>query len=100
MGGCLAGTQQGIFRMFGIIQLVHLQGLLSPDDDQRFINRQAQYFIRCQHGTFPHAAGLPVFRRIVGDPPGAQLFGLAGDRHACKAGTGGDKFRRQGIGTP
>ena len=86
--------------LLGIIHLVHLQGLLATDDDQRLVNGQAQHFIRCQHGAFSHTAGLPVFRRIVGDPPGAQLFGLAGDRHACKAGTGGDKFRRQGIGTP
>ena len=57
--------------MFGVIHLVHLQGLLSPDDDQRLINGQAQHFIRRKHGAFPHAAGLPVLRRVVGDPPGA-----------------------------
>ena len=57
--------------MFGIIHLVHLQGLLSPDDDQRLVNGQAQHFIRRKHGAFPHAAGLPVLRRVVGDAPGA-----------------------------
>ena len=86
--------------MLRVVHLVHLQGLFPPDDDQCLVDGQPQHLVLGQHRPLPHAAGLPELRRIVGDPPRPQLLRPAGDRHAGKPGAGGDKLRRQGIGTP
>ena len=65
--------------MEGVIEFIHLQYLLPSQYDQGFFKRKAKYFIRGQELAFTNGAGLPVFRRIIGDAPGAQLLRFAGD---------------------
>ena len=64
--------------MLGVVHLLYLQGFLAADNDQRLRNRQTKHFIRGEDGSFADAGGLPVFRRIIGDAPGAQLLGFTG----------------------
>jgi len=60
---------------------------MPADDNQRFIDWESEDFIHCEQFSFSNAAGFPVFRRVIGNAPGAKLFGLAGDLYADFAGT-------------
>ena len=92
MGRCFAGTQVLGFRVFGVIHFVYLQNLLATDDDERLIQREPQDFIRSKYRAFSNTRGLTKLRCIVGDTPGAQLFGLTGYCYGGKPCPGRNKF--------
>lgn len=85
--------------MLGIVVLINLQYFFPTDDDQRLIGVHTQDFIHRHQLPPAHAAGLPVLRSVVGDAPGAQLLGLAGDADAGLAGAVRNKLGGEGIRT-
>ena len=99
MGGGLARVQLLGFGVLGIVVFINLQYISSAQDDQCPVHIHAQHFVHSHQFPLTHAAGLPVLRRVVGDAPGTQLLGLAGDSDTGLAGAVGDKLRGQGIGT-
>lgn len=92
MGRCFAGTQVLGFRVFGVIHFVYLQNLLATDDDERLIQREPQDFIRSKYRAFSNTGGLTKLWCIVGDTPGAQLFGFTGYCYRGKPCPGRNKF--------
>jgi len=78
--------------VFGVIHFVYLQNLLATDDDERLIQREPQDFIRSKYRAFSNTRGLTKLRCIVGDTPGAQLFGLTGYCYGGKPCPGRNKF--------
>ena len=73
---CFSGAQLSALWVKGIVKLFYLQDFLSTQDDQRIVQGQAEDFIGSQKLSLADGTGLPVFRGIVGNPPGIQLLGL------------------------
>lgn len=71
--------------------------LSAPQDNQRFIQREAQHLISSHQFPLSDRVGFPVLRRIVGYPPGIELLCLAGYCHADLPGAVADKFGCQLI---
>ena len=76
--------------MQGVVHFADFQDFVSAQDDQRFIYRQAQHFVRGQHRPLSDTTTLAVLRRIVGDAQGTQCFGGTGNCHTGDASTLGD----------
>ena len=93
-----AFLQLPALRVEGVVIFPHLQHLLPPEDDQRLVQRQPQHLVRRQELALPDGVRLPVFRRVVGYPPGVELLRLAGHGYADLAGAVGDELRRQFVG--
>ena len=83
--------------MEGVVIFPHLQHLLPPQDNQRFIQREAQHLIRRHQFPLPDRMGFPVLWCVIGYPPGIELLCLAGDCHADFPGAVADKFGGQLI---
>ena len=70
MGRCLAFPQLLVSRMQGVVHFVDFQNFVSAQNHERFIYRQAQHFIRCQHRPLTDTAAFAVLRCVVGDAQG------------------------------
>ena len=81
------------FRVLGIVVFINLQYISSAQDDQCPVHIHAQHFVHGHQLAFAHTTGLPVLWCIVGDAPGTQLLGLAGDGDTGLAGAVGNKLR-------
>ena len=81
-----------------VVHLVDAQHLLAAHNDQGFLNGQAQHFVRRQNRAAADAAGLPVFRRVIGQAESAEYLGAAGHRHTGDAGARRDILGGQRVG--
>ena len=93
-----AFLQLPALRVEGIVIFPHFQHLLSPEDDQRLVQRQPQHLVRRQELALPDGVRLPVLRCVIRYPPGVELLRLAGYGYADLAGAVGDELRRQLVG--
>ena len=99
MGGGLARPQLLCLGMLGIIVFIYLQYIFAANDDQGFIDVHTQNLVHGHQLAPADAAGLPIFRRVVGYTPCSKLFGFAGDRDTDLAGSVRNEFCGQGIRT-
>ena len=85
-------------RVAGVVVFVNLKHLLTSNDHQGPVHIEPKHLVHRHNTSAADAAGLPVFRGIVGDPPGAELTRLGSYRNRSLACALADEVRSERIG--